>query len=521
MWFAVWVAVAALVRLPYAHQVPMLTDEVNEVLFAARMVRDQSWPLVAQVSYIGPVFHYLIAAGLLLGAGPFWPRWLALALGALTVGLTYWLATSLSAAARAPAKAGAARPVTARDRAAGHMAAGLYAVSFIPVVVNSHIAWSNATTPFWTTLALLALGVADRRAEPRWLALAGMLLGLALQSHPSALPIAAGGALFVVLRRRAWLRTPWPWVGLALAVLFTANLLLYNAQTDGGSLAGMRERTYTVPAGEVGAEYAANARELVRMAYQLVSSSFLGRDPEQGTPELAALLRSPLAVLYGLLVLAALLLTTRRQPLPACLWLAALIMVPGINRGYRYYLQARYLAPLLPPTLAALGLWLATWTGAGPWPRRPRWRQALAGALVLLLMAYSGFRLVAFYQRELAAHRTNERLWQVLAEVRGQGTEERPITLDRSLADIDTTGGGDVLKALDSTLRAWGAARAKPRLDELPLTLPGTVMVLTPAQRQRLESALRLEPLDPGSQSAPFGPGEFGVYRVADPDGGR
>ena len=73
------------------------------------------------------------------------------------------------------------------------------ATSFIPVVVGSHIGWSNSTTPLWTTLFLWILVEAVRRDAPRLLPLAGLAGGLAQQTHPSVLAILLGAGLWFLI----------------------------------------------------------------------------------------------------------------------------------------------------------------------------------------------------------------------------------------------------------------------------------------------------------------------------------
>jgi len=79
--------------------------------------------------------------------------------------------------------------------------------------------------------ALARLCVAPPGNQARWWLLAGAAGGLGLLSKYSALFLAAGALLWIVTgkTRRAWLRTPWPWIACLLALLLFAPNLLWQA----------------------------------------------------------------------------------------------------------------------------------------------------------------------------------------------------------------------------------------------------------------------------------------------------
>ncbi len=526
------VLLAAAVRLPYLQQIPMFTDETATMAFAARLARGEPPGLVSNDTYIGPLHHLILAAGFRLGGDLTWPRELALILGSLTAGLTYLLGASLSAGARrrrgrwrerGPAEQPPALETNSADtavgwpdRAAGLVGAILLAVSFVPVVVNSHVAWSNMATPFWIALMLIALSEAHRRDDPRRLLPSGVLAGLALQTHPSALVYLLGGAAYVAWMRPAWFRGRWPWLAALAAVLATGNLWAYNLRTGGQSLADAAGKDYAFSAWSGWGQYLANAREALRMAYQLVTSTFLGADPEQGNAALDPLLRAPGAILYGLVALIAILATARRQPLAALSWLVALAVLPFVHQGYRYYLHGRYMAPLLPATYATMGLFLV-WIVARYPRRRPWWPGLAVLALLCVLVAHSLLGLRSFYARELAQDRTNARIWQVVTLLQEVSTEALPVRLDRGLRNVGTIGGGQIYRVLDELLKTANTPHKKPGVEELGNADPGTYLVLTPEQLAVPRQDLVLEPAAFPRPLAPLGTGEFGVYRVVGP----
>ncbi|MCW5851038.1 MAG: glycosyltransferase family 39 protein [Anaerolineae bacterium] len=532
---------AALVRLRALQLVPTLTDETDDMLFALRIVAGGFWPAVSHDTYNGPLNHYLMALGLWAGVGPSWPRLLSLVLGALTVGLTYLLGVSLASQGQRTkdegrkteddggrknedqgesAGAGGFPPAGFRfldlaPRLAGLVAASFMAVSFVPVVVNSHIAWSNATTPFWTTLALLALSEAVRRDRPPLLVLAGGLAGLAAQTHPTASLYLLGGAVWFVVTRPAWLRRRWTWFALLAALLAVSNLIGYNLVTGGGAAEQIASRDYAYTGGMTLADYRANVAGFLGLAYQLVGSTFVSTLSAQAGPPA---MRSPLVIAYALVALVGLgYAAWRRASLPLIVWLTALVLLPVATRAYDSHISARYMAPLLPLTFAAVG----TWLGAGlaglvasmrPW--RDRWLGLAALALTVALVVYPLRRLDEFYFYELRDGRNNGRVWQIAALLAEPGRQGAPILLDRGLRDARLDAGGHVYKALGTLLDLTHVPHDNPRVEELPNAPVGAWLVLTDARRDALASTLRLEAVNADAPPAPAAPGGYWVYRV-------
>lgn len=202
------VALAVLARWPYLQLLPHFTDEIHEIMAALRVARGEAFPLTAQETYFGPVHYYILGALFkLLGPQLALPRIVIMACGALTVGATYLLGRALA------------------GRGVGVLGAALLATSPQHILINSHIAWQNATMPLYTTLCLAAFVAAantlrrapgdtvPRRCGPL-LALAALAFGLALQTHPGVIlllsPLALAFLAAIVPGRR-WraLRSPW------------------------------------------------------------------------------------------------------------------------------------------------------------------------------------------------------------------------------------------------------------------------------------------------------------------------
>ena len=523
---------AALLRLPYLQQIPRFTDEWDDIETALAIAREAGyWPLISNDHYNGPVFHYLLAAGFRLGQGLTWPRLLALLCGVGAVVATAGLARSLAllAPAAPPGTAqedrGTAERATSSARAdrVGLVAGLLMATSFVPVVVSSHIAWSNSTTPLWTTLFLWVLVEAMRRDNPRLLVLAGLAGGLAQQTHPSVLAILLGGALWTVLYRPGWLRTRWPWLALLAAVLALSNMVAFNLLDGaGGSLAMARERDYAFSGQLPGAAaYLRNVGGAARLAWQMLGSSFQATIDETTDPAgLRRALGHPGAVATGLTALLAMAWLARRRAtsLPALLWLTALLLLPVFNQAWHHYILARYLAPLLPPAFAAMGLLLVLPREApaqAGYGRSRRRDAALLWALVLVL--HPLLRIQAYYAGELAAHKTNARLWQLGEALPAHASPQRPVWLDYELRFQRSTAGGNVYRTLKGFLDAADADYEKVKLDQpLPVDLPpGTWLLLGDSRAADLRAAgLDLAPADLGRPLEPAAPGGYGVWEL-------
>jgi asparagine N-glycosylation enzyme membrane subunit Stt3 len=230
---------AILARWPNLLLMPHFTDEIVEVGYAAKIAAAEHFPLTAQDTYFGPLHAYILAALLkLFGPSVALPRLVIMVFGAFTVLATYLLGRELA------------------GRAVGTVAAALLLTSPQHILINSHIAWQHSTMPLYSTLCCWAfvralrafIPAARQRGEgetspsaqsghpqlaPVYLALAGLLFGLALQTHPGAvvlIPALAATLLATLRLRRFWLllRTPWPYVAVFAALVAYSPLLIFN-----------------------------------------------------------------------------------------------------------------------------------------------------------------------------------------------------------------------------------------------------------------------------------------------------
>lgn len=203
------------------------------------------------------------------------------------------------------------------------------------------------------SLAELAVG-----RDGRWWLAAGLFAGLGMLSKFTALFVGAGGALWILCHRdtRVWLRTPWPWLGAAIAaVVFTPNVV-WNADHGWD--------TYRFQFGRV-------QRSHNGWWYL---PEFIGEQLLLASPALLAL-----AVRGTWLELRS--RDERRLLTAACIWPAVLYFAIHAlhDRVHRNWIDVVY------PALAV--------AAADAWrdPGTPRWLRSavLPGAAVLLLLVYA------------------------------------------------------------------------------------------------------------------------------------
>ncbi len=97
---------------------------------------------------------------------------------------------------------------------------------------------------FWTA-ALWALARLSSGRRGMWLPVAGLFIGLALDSKYTAVFLGLGVLLWLlaVPSARVWLRTPYPWLAALIAALLFAPVVAWNAAHDWVSFARQGGRT--------------------------------------------------------------------------------------------------------------------------------------------------------------------------------------------------------------------------------------------------------------------------------------
>jgi 4-amino-4-deoxy-L-arabinose transferase-like glycosyltransferase len=441
---------AGLLRLREIATVPTWTDEVRESLIALDIATGRAFPLVNVHAYIGALWNYLVAAAFwLFGFDPALPRVVVLAFGLGTIVAAYLLGRQLGG------------PTT------GLIAAGLLAVSGADVLVSSRIAYSHSLTPLFVTLTLWLLLRAPRHGGPS-LALAGLCCGLALQTHVTAAALLPAIGAYAVGRYRSWSRR---WVLLATLLLLGAyaNVLLYNL------LDGWRGLRQGIGAADLYAEgrgtglelIATNTRDLLLLFLRLLSGAVDVR------PVARDYLIDPLVLAAVALFLVGLVVATRRvSSLPLLVLVAFAVVIVAVNGKYQVMPNGRFLMPVLPLSLALVGL------GIGECARRLTSRRPAHGAVAALLAGVLGLASLARLEARLgdfeATRANSAALSAGVDELVAARQPSEPVLLDQLLRQLPLDGGGHYHMALLYRLRLAGASVA-------------SVELRRPQQRSRVE----------------------------------
>lgn len=417
---AILFLLALALRVPHLQTIPPLTDEFKEVGWALDMYETGKIPLVAFDSYDGPLFTYLLAFLFsLLGTSIELPRVVVLVLGALTVVTVYFFGKVLARG----------------DWRVGALAAVLLAVNAHHILFNSHVAWSNDTTPLFATLTLLTYIYATRYARARWLIAAGALYGLALQTHPTALALAPGLTLDFFARRetRAWLRTPLPYLALCAALLAYSPVLIFNLQNEFDTVQTASGATYALETAPSLSSIWNNApRQWIALSQVSV-----------GVFDDAA--RNVVGIVFGAFTLASMIWMARRgEAFPLIAGASAFLFFVVFNRFTAIPDSARYFQIFLP-------IVFVSWSQAGVWiweraqTRGARWRWAAGIALTFVFFALAGVSLISLnrhYTDAMASGRNNAAMLEMITRTRApQGA---PLLIEWELAKLRTGRGGNV-----------------------------------------------------------------------------
>jgi 4-amino-4-deoxy-L-arabinose transferase-like glycosyltransferase len=496
------VLVAALVRLPYLWDIPLLSDETLDSMVSWRFYSGQKFPLHNQAQYVGAFYNYLEATAFLIWPSIYTPRLLIWLLGALAVAATYFLARELL-----------------QTRAAW-LAAGLLATNGVHVGGNSHVAWSQCTTPLFLSLALLFLHRAVRLQSGRGLLAVGFLSGITLQTHPTAIAFLLGMAIYLLWKGRAFLTTRWPYLAGCLFLVAYGNLVVYNLRTDFESLrsAQKRDAAYGEYEERDTDTYLTSQRAIMLTLTRFPAGAIDARS------EAADYLTDPAVVVYAGLALGGFVLLARAgNPLPALVLLTGLLVMPVF--GARHDLlprQGRYLAPLLPLIFTALAA--AVWQLRAPLGRvlrrrglAPALRQRIGLAAVVLLVLLPLIPLQRYYSQNAAAGLTNDRFFSLLSEIEASRPHGEFVLLDFQLAQDSLGGGGTALRTMDFFLTVRGIPHEErdiepDRVLRRYANTP-TIVVLREKTFDRVSAELPLT--TPNGQRPVPRPNPYGVYRLA------
>lgn len=476
--------VALAIRWPYLLRLPHFTDETVEIEWALSIWRDGIRPLTASDRYYGPLHPYIVALCLwLFGPSIVLPRAIVMVFGALTVSLTYLLGRSVA------------------GRAVGLLGAALLATAPQHIIVNSHVAWQNSTTPFYATLTFLALtsylrwatardaaGVAGaghrggdlrwwRPSPALWLPLAGFCYGLTLHTHVGTIVLAPALALTFLLtigRARAWwvFRTPWPWLAPIAGLIAYSPVIIYNLLNK---LAGVHRvqtrRSYAYEMRLTPERYRQNMGDFWLELARIISNPM--RIPEERWHYLT----SPYLLLMVVLgTLGVVLLLRRGQLLPLWAILCTAVIMPAFNRAYgqtwdRYLMTGRYITFLLPLAFLAVALAALVLLSLARRVVARRWAGpdvrlallALSALPLLLLVFYPLQPLFRYYTHEAVKDPANASFLATVDRVRALRAPQTPVVIGHMFTKVDLKDGTNAREVFDLLFDLRPTPHSSPR----------------------------------------------------------
>lgn len=425
-------AVAAGLRGLHLQTVPQITDESAEVTYAWGIAFEGARPLTHTDSYDGPLWPYLMAAALRT-AGPSLelPRRVAMALSLAAVAATFALGAMV-------ARPGA-RVLTAT------VAGLVMATSFTQALVGGRVAWSNSSTPLWTTLAALALLKATTGQRRRWWLAAGSAAGLALQSHPSVIAFLVGLAVWFLLdrERRRTMTGPGPYLAVLAAVAAYAPVIVYNLRTGFDTLDQARGSGNLVHDPGAWGWVAGVGAAMMQFGRAVVGGFDVAGAPAGAGVALAAVV----ALVFGVLVAGGASPRGRGEEpvgrrLPLVVTAVVLAILPLVNSEWHGFLETRYLGMLIPLLGVATGVVAAEALAAVP-----RRRGVLALAIGVAV-ALPGARAILWVEGALDAGRDNRLLLDMAAVAADGSHQGRPVLVDSGLKSVPWPGRGSPRRAI-------------------------------------------------------------------------
>jgi 4-amino-4-deoxy-L-arabinose transferase-like glycosyltransferase len=507
---ALFVAAVA-VRLPHLHLTPRYTDEVKEVMWALRIFWGEQLPLAGHNGYSGPLWNYLLA-GLfaLVGPSTAMPRTVVMLLGALTVVATYALARAMS------------------GRTAGFIAGALMATSFVPVYVNSHVAWSICVTPLLTTLALTALYLGVRRSNGPLVVLFGLLTGLAMQAHPLGVLLVPAAGVWAVLQPegRRLLRTPWPYLAALLAAFAYGNMIWFHVASRFETVTRALDKLSDgVPGALTLADYRHNVESLMfNLLDLLTAQGHHATDLFRADP--ATFVRgATVLLLFGLAYAA-----WRSESLPLVVVVVTAALMPVVNSEYGFPLGARYLSFLLPVTYAGFGLAAAALLAQlrARSPTAHRIGAIAVGLTVAALVLYPLRPLGSAYRQAEARGHTNALVHELADVARAEHAAGATVLLSEKI-EAKFSGGGHIHRVMATLLGLSDVPTVKvhkdlKRIDEQLARCAGAtqagsragtcVLIIAVRQADELAERYAVEPIPLSRAPLPEDGEAYGIYRV-------
>ncbi len=318
---------ALAVRIPWLWEVPRFIDELKEVQLAYQIYSGEVYPLHNMAHDIGSLHNYILAGWFkLLGPSIYWPRLYVAVTAALTVVLVYQLARRMY------------------GPTAALLSAGLLLTNGMHILVT-HMAWSNCTTPFFFTLALIAALAAEQKKSGWWLIVSGLLWAIALQTHSSVIIFVLITLVYVLrpaFRQKTGITLRFYILSAAAFIAGYANMIYYNIVTLGGSLRWLAFKSYALETDPGINSYLSNLARLLVELLRSLSSTYTSYD------YLPQYFLHPAILLLAILLGSGIYCTCKsKSQLLVWLLLGGILIIPIVNERYAFYISTRYIMPLL------------------------------------------------------------------------------------------------------------------------------------------------------------------------------
>lgn len=333
---------ALLIRIPYLYDVPRFIDEWREIGLSAQIARGEVWPLHNTSHDIG-AFHNYVLAGLftLFGFNEFIPRLYVAITSAGTVVVTFWIARHWA------------------GKIVATIAALLLTTNSMHILVT-HMAWSNDTTPFFVSLAVLtSLKAMDQKKKRSLWALSGLTWAVALQTHPSVVA-ALLGVLFYIIRQFGW-RALYRDTSVRFAMIVFlvgySNMIIHNLIRPLDSVLWMKRKDYALHQDWSFQGYFMNIAEMGMEWIRSLASAF-----PDGTGWLHGI-SSGLMIIFVLGIVDGFrrLSHLRDGTFILAIVISSFLVIPILNDQYKFYIWTRYIAYLFPICMIPLGISFHAW----------------------------------------------------------------------------------------------------------------------------------------------------------------
>lgn len=343
--------VSLILRIPYFIEYPVFrSDEIYENIWARMILVEKKILLTNTVPFIGSLYNYLALIPYAVLRASWSPRLLVLFTGSLTVIILYLLVEKIF------------------DKKLALLSTILLVFSPPHILIASRVAWSASLSPFFLICSIYLMVNALEKDLIKYWFLAGLFIGLTLQSHPSTIASYVGliiGLLYyyrdLSFLKRIFVKTRFFFILLGFTIGYL-NMIIYNVFVDPfGSIEYVFQAKWTgVSSGLTLPEY------LRRISFLFIE--YFSMYPS-GIPviTLPYYLNQPLFYIYSatfILLFITAILCSREARLLA-IYLLTTILILGIGtRGamafniFGFAWGPHYLVPLIPLSTILLGIGL-------------------------------------------------------------------------------------------------------------------------------------------------------------------